>query len=269
LPRHWAAGGRRTAAATAGTGVLVRSLRCSGRCAEASGMALPLSAGQHRPSQADTALRLTDSNSPSPKRASSPQSHSGTPQKLVGSGKLLASPSPRRRRSGTVRASTAYATTLPKSRHARPSTCTGYLTSRILATYAGDSAVRQPEGHQAALAERGALQSSPVPPASALANSTGQLSLRPSCWRCAGGRCCAANGGIARRASMVGHCRAVAWQGWKTVSRAVREICRLSFTTRVGRRPAESCCVFVRTRACVDPQLAEPPQPRRPQGTMV
>lgn len=65
-------------------------------------MALPLSPG--RTSQADTALRLTDSNSPSPKRAASPQFDAGTPQKLVGSGKLPPSPSPHRRRSGTVRA---------------------------------------------------------------------------------------------------------------------------------------------------------------------
>ena len=67
-------------------------------------MALPLSPGRST-SQADMALRLTDSNSPSPKRAASPQFDGGTPQKLVGSGKLPPSPSPHhRRRSGTVRA---------------------------------------------------------------------------------------------------------------------------------------------------------------------
>ena len=47
------------------------------------------------------ALRLTDSNSPSPKRSASPPYEGGTPQKLLGA--LPPSPSPRRRRSAAVR----------------------------------------------------------------------------------------------------------------------------------------------------------------------
>jgi hypothetical protein len=92
--------------------------------------------------QVDMPLRLTDSNSPSPKRVASPHFDGGTPQKLIGSAALPASPSPRRRRSASVR----HRPCVPAHAH---------LLSPDTDPACACAAVRQPEGHQATVAAGG------------------------------------------------------------------------------------------------------------------
>lgn len=108
-------------------------------------MALPLSPGRST-SQADMALRLTDSNSPSPKRAASPQFDGGTPQKLVGSGKLPPSPSPHhRRRSGTVRAPFApHGTPRAARRHVDLSDTRAPPTASVVPQSASPKVIKRP-----------------------------------------------------------------------------------------------------------------------------